>query len=84
MSKEPKKRIQIHYETDTQIEELMNEFIMEKEADGRSKSTIDSYRNSFKKFLQYFSNLKAKDINKDIIFHYKSYLQEEEHISFQL
>ena len=38
MSKEPKKRIQIHYETDTQIEELMNEFIMEKEADGRSES----------------------------------------------
>ena len=28
MSKEPKKRIQIHYETDTQIEELMNEFMM--------------------------------------------------------
>ena len=81
MSKEPKKRIQIHYETDTQIEELMNEFIMEKEADGRSKSTIESYRNSFKKFLQYFSNLKAKDISKDIIFHYKSYLQEEEHLS---
>ena len=41
MSKEPKKRIQIHYETDTQIEELMNEFIMEKEADGRSESTIE-------------------------------------------
>ena len=62
MSKEPKKRIQIHYETDTQIEELMNEFIMEKEADGRSKSTIESYRNSFKKFLQYFSIMKDESV----------------------
>lgn len=57
------------------VKEVMEEFITEKKADGRSYKTIESYNNSFAKFLNYFGdNIKIGDIKRQTVYQYKGHL----------
>ena len=58
------KKIKAREDTEIYVKELIENFLLEKQADGRSPKTIESYRDSLKKFLNYYSeDLKAKEIS---------------------
>ena len=73
------KRLKVKENNEYLLEELMDIFIAEKKAEGRSSQTLESYRNSFKKFFFCFDHdTKSVDINKGMIIHYMNYLQKGE------
>lgn len=74
--------VRTHDESETTVKEILNNFIAEKQADGRSEKTIESYQGSIKKFLDSFDGeLRVKDINKDTIVQYKNKLQDDDNLS---
>lgn len=74
--------VRAYDDSETTVKEVLNNFILEKQADGRSEKTIESYQGSIKKFLDAFDReLKVKDINKDTIVQYKNKLQDDDNLS---
>ena len=74
--------VRAYDDSETTVKEVLSNFILEKQADGRSEKTIESYQGSIKKFLDTFDReLKVKDINKDTIVQYKNKLQDDDNLS---
>ena len=73
------RRLKVKQDEEYSVKELMENFISEKKAEGRSSQTLESYNNSFKKFFFCFDeNLNTKEINKGMVIHYMNYLQKGE------
>ncbi len=71
-------------DNDLLVKDLMDEFITEKRADGRSEKTLESYRGSFDKYLNYFGeNMKVGEITRSSVYQYKGYLVNLEELSIQ-
>lgn len=82
MANAPRKRLKARDDAETYVKELMDDFIIEKQSDGRSSQTLESYNNSFKKFLDYFGeDMKVKDVNKGTMIQYKNHLQKEDQLA---
>jgi integrase/recombinase XerD len=76
-----KKKVALE-DVDLLVSDLVEEFITEKKADGRSEKTIKSYRGSFSKMLQYFGNdWKIGDITRSTVYQYKGHLVSLEELS---
>lgn len=66
------------------VRDLMQEFLTEKHADGRSDKTLESYQGSFDKFLNYYSKeMKIGEITRSSVYQYKGYLVALEELSIQ-
>ena len=66
------------------VKDLMEDFITEKKADGRSEKTLESYRGSFNKFLNYFGeNMTIGAITRNSMYKYKGHLVSLEELSVQ-
>lgn len=77
-----KKRVVAALDEDLLVKDLIDEFLMEKKADGRSFKTIESYKGSFQKFLGSFDeNMKIGEVNRETIYHYKGKLVSVEELS---
>lgn len=64
------------------IKELIQDFVTEKKADGRSESTLTSYFWSFKRFLEHIGEDSTIDaLNRDSIIRYKLSLVEDQTLS---
>lgn len=73
------KRLKVKQDEEYSVNELMEMFVAEKKAEGRSPQTLESYYNSFKKFISCIGdNTKSVDIDKGTIIHYQNYLQKAE------
>lgn len=73
------KRLKVKQDEEYSVKELMENFIAEKKAEGRSSQTLESYSNSFKKFFFCFEeDMSTKEINKGMVIHYMNYLQKGE------
>ena len=73
------KRLKVKQNEEYTIKDLMDSFIAEKKAEGRSVSTLESYSNSFKKFFFCFDeNTSTKEMNKGMLIHYMNFLQKGE------
>jgi len=76
--KQPRKRLKTREASLDKIKDLMDEFIEEKKADGRSKPTLDSYNNSFEKFLSYIGeDLTIDQLDESLIYQYKGFLVKQ-------
>ena len=76
-----KKKV-VALDTELFVNDIMQEFIIEKKADGRSPKTIESYNGSFQKFLNYFGkDMKLGDLNRSAIYQYKNHLSSVEELS---
>ena len=83
-SSTPKKRKKVLITEDSEmlITHLMDEFIGEKKADGRSAKTIESYVSSFAKFTDYFGeDFTIGNLTRSTIYQYKGHLQSVEELS---
>jgi len=75
------KRLKVKQNEEYSVKELMESFIAEKKAEGRSSQTLESYNNSFKKFFFCFDeSTSTKAINKGMVIHYMNYLQKGENL----
>lgn len=75
------KRLKVKQDEEYSVKELMENFISEKRAEGRSIQTIESYNNSFKKFFFCFDEeMSTKEIDKGMVLHYMNYLQKPENL----
>lgn len=75
------KRLKVKQDEEYSVKELMESFISEKKAEGRSSQTLESYSNSFKKFFFCFEDdMSTKEINKGMVLHYKNYLEKGENL----
>ena len=75
------KRLKVKQDEEYSVKELSEIFLAEKKAEGRSKGTIESYDNSFKKFFFCFDDkITTKEINKGMVIHYMNYLQKGENL----
>ena len=73
------RRLKVKQDNEFMVEELMENFIAEKKAEGRSGQTLESYKNSFKKFFFCFEKtMSSKEINKGMVLHYKNFLNKGE------
>lgn len=73
------RRLKVKQDEEYSVKELMESFIAEKKAEGRSSQTLESYNNSFKKFFFCFDeNMSTKEINKGMVLHYKNFLEKGE------
>ena len=78
------KRLQVKKDVDYSVKELMEMFIAEKKAEGRSPQTLESYNNSFKKFISCFGEeMLSKGIGKGTIIHYQNFLQKSEKLHLE-
>lgn len=76
--KQPRKRLKTRDANLETVKDLMDEFKEEKKADGRSKQTLESYNNSFAKFLTYIGeDLTIDNFSEDTIYQYKGHLVKE-------
>lgn len=77
-----RKKVVATLDTDLLVRDIVEEFITEKKADGRSYKTIESYRGSFSKFLNYFGNdLTIGEVTRQTIYQYKGHLVSVEELS---
>ena len=77
-----KKKVVASLDKDLLVADVMEEFVNEKKADGRSTNTIESYKNSFEKYLQYFGkDMKIGDITRESIYQYKNHLIKLEELA---
>lgn len=75
------KRLRVKQDEEYSVKDLSEIFLAEKKAEGRSKGTIESYDNSFKKFFFCFDEkMTTKEINKGMVIHYMNYLQKGENL----
>ena len=74
------KRLKVKQNEEYLVNELMEMFLNEKKAEGRSDQTIESYNNSFKKFFFCFDRetMSTKEIDKGTVIHYQNYLNKGE------
>ena len=77
-----KKRVVATLDEDLLVKDIIDEFLTEKRADGRSPKTIESYVGSLQKFLGAFGDeLKVGEIDRQTIYHYKGKLVSVEELS---
>lgn len=77
-----RKKVVAALDVDLVVKEIMEEFITEKKADGRSLKTLESYKNSFAKFIQYFGEeLTIGEVTRASIYQYKGHLISVEELS---
>lgn len=77
-----RKKVVVALDEDLNVVDIMEEFITEKKADGRSYKTIESYNNSFAKFLQYYGDdITIGQIDRSKIIQYKAHLQKVEELA---
>lgn len=74
------KRLKVKEDNEYFVYELLEQYCNEKKAEGRSKATIESVENSFKKFFCCFdrSKMTTKELDKGTVIHYKNYLVKGE------
>ena len=77
-----RKKVVATQDNDLLVKEMMEEFKAEKRADGRSIQTIESYKNSFAKFLDYFGEeLTLGELTRQTIYQYKGHLLSLEELT---
>lgn len=77
-----RKKVVAALDEDLKVVDVMEEFITEKKADGRSYKTIESYNNSFAKYLQYFGKeMTIGQINRSTMYQYKAHLVKVEELA---
>ena len=76
--RQPRKKLKTREANQETIKDLMEEFKEEKKVDGRSKQTIESYTNRFKKFNDYFEHdITIEEVDESLIYQYKGHLSKE-------
>lgn len=75
------KRLKVKQDEEYSIKELMEMFVAEKRAEGRSSQTLESYKNSFKKFFSCFDeDIRSIDVSKGTIIHFQAFMQKAENL----
>ena len=70
-----RKKVVAALDEDLLVKDIIDEFLVEKRADGRSPKTLESYIGSLQKFLGSFdSDMKIGEIDRQLIYHYKGKL----------
>lgn len=77
-----RKKVVAALDEELKIVDVMEEFITEKKADGRSYKTIESYNNSFAKYLQYFGKeVTMASLTRSSLYQYKAHLIKVEELA---
>ena len=77
-----RKKVVAALDEDLLVKDIIDEFLVEKRADGRSPKTLESYVGSLQKFLGSFdSDMKIGEIDRQLIYHYKGKLVSVEELS---
>ena len=77
-----RKKVVDALDEDLLVKDIIDEFLVEKRADGRSPKTLESYVGSLQKFLGSFdSDMKIGEIDRQLIYHYKGKLVSVEELS---